>query len=172
MAENKKESFRFYRSNLASVVWNPKAGAPLAEFKRGEFITSEPWIAQKLIDLGYPRVPLDATTPPDILFQKGEILTGDIKLLGPNASEQAALNKERSQAALKKHQEEQEEVKQEEVKQEEVKQEEQEVEIKSPKDYVAKKKARQVATKFQSEEDDKKKKSVRRRTITKKTTKE
>ena len=164
MAENKKESFRFYRSNLASVVWNPKAGAPLAEFKRGEFITSEPWIAQKLIDLGYPRVPLDATIPPDILFQKGEILTGDIKLLGPNASEQAALNKERSQAALKKHQEE--------VKQEEVKQEEQEAEIKSPKDYVAKKKARQVATKFQSEEDDKKKKSVRRRTITKKTTKE
>lgn len=95
------EKFRFYRSNLATIVWNKETDRPLAVFEKGQFLTTNPEVAQKLIDLGYPRIPLKATEPPDILFQKGEILKGDVKLSPSMMDETAALNKEKAESALK-----------------------------------------------------------------------
>lgn len=105
MARTKNQDlYRFYRSNLASVVWDKRADAPLAEFIQGEFITDSPHVAQTLLDMGYPRVSLDATEPPNILYEKGEVIDGDVRVLSPGINEQVTLNKEKlaaQQAALK-----------------------------------------------------------------------
>jgi len=94
--------YRFYRSNLATIVWGKKENKAIAEFVEGQFYTEDPKLAERLIALGYPRISLDATEPPDILFKKGEILTGDVKQLPPGITEEAILNKERLAAAQQK----------------------------------------------------------------------
>lgn len=94
---------RFYRSNLPTVVWDPKAGRPLAEFVGGQFLTKEEDVAEIILSKGYPEVELDAVHPPDIMFGKGVILEGDVRILPPGVTEQAALNKERAQAQVAKN---------------------------------------------------------------------
>jgi hypothetical protein len=113
MARNNQNTWRFYRSNLETIVWDPENDRPLVEFIQGEFITSDPRIAEKLLELGYPRVPLEAVDPPDVIFEKGHSLEGDVRVLPENVGEVAALNREKAQAAIEK----------------------QKAEIKSPADY-------------------------------------
>lgn len=97
--------FRFYRSNLASVVWDPDKDKALCEFIKGQYYTEDPVVADKLRNLGYPEVPLDANTPPDILYAKGKSLADGehAQALPPGLTEEAALQKEQlaaQQAAL------------------------------------------------------------------------
>ena len=94
---------RFYRANLPSVVWDAKKGKALAEFAKGEFITSDERTASILIEKGYPEVDMDALDPPDFEVQRGKSLDGvDIKIMPPKYSEEAALNKQKAATALEK----------------------------------------------------------------------
>ena len=61
-----KERFRFYKSKLPAVVWNPVTGKKLADFNKGHFITDDIKVAQTLLDKGYPQIPVDAEAPPNI----------------------------------------------------------------------------------------------------------
>jgi len=97
MAKTKK--WRFYRSNLETIVWDPRASRPLADFSEGHFITEREDVRDRLRELGYPEVALDAEVPPDIMFGKGIILEGDVKIMPGAVNEAAALNKEMAQAA-------------------------------------------------------------------------
>lgn len=122
MARNKIQ-FRFYRSNLESVIWDAENDCPLAKFVNGEFITTDAGIAKKLEALGYPRVGINDAEPPDILYKKGDTITEDIKIL-PNAlGETAALNREKRNAEIER----------------------QKKEVKSPADYKKKIKRRSKA---------------------------
>lgn len=60
--------YRFYKSNLPAVIWNPEKNRPLAEFQKGVFETKKKKVAQKLLELGYPQVSPLATEPPDIVL--------------------------------------------------------------------------------------------------------
>lgn len=60
-----KQKFRFYRSNLPTIVWGNNK--PMADFTEGHFTTDDKEIALKLLDKGYPQIPLDSTEPPSIL---------------------------------------------------------------------------------------------------------
>lgn len=94
---------RFYRANLPSVVWDAKKGKALAEFVKGEFITSDERTASILIEKGYPEVDMDALDPPDFEVQRGKSLDGvDIKVMPPKYGEEAALNKQKAAIALGK----------------------------------------------------------------------
>lgn len=124
MARNNQNIWRFYRSNLETIVWDPERNKPLAHFVQGEFITNDPRVAEKLLELGYPRVPLEATNPPDVFFEKGHSLEGDVKVLPESVGEVAALNREKAQAAIEK----------------------QKAEIKSPADYQKTKIKRRKST--------------------------
>ena len=66
---NKKQEFRFYKSNLAKVVWDPDNDKPLADFEGGTFTTSDKRIAMILFEKGYPQIPVDATEPPNVLVR-------------------------------------------------------------------------------------------------------
>ncbi len=71
---------RFYRAMLATIVWNPKTDAPLAEFVNGQFVTDDEAIINVLIGMGYPEVALDAKYPPEIIPQPVPINTPDVNL--------------------------------------------------------------------------------------------
>lgn len=58
--------YRFYKSNLPAVIWDPAKNQSLAEFKHGVFETDSKRIAQHLHDLGYPQVNPEATQPPAV----------------------------------------------------------------------------------------------------------
>ena len=69
------------RQELASVVWNPRANAQLADFLTGnQFQTDDPYVIQKLRELGYPTVedyeaqqagePLQPPVAPHVLVPK------------------------------------------------------------------------------------------------------
>ncbi|MDA3788081.1 MAG: hypothetical protein PF503_06265 [Desulfobacula sp.] len=62
-----KKIFRFYKSNLPAIVWDPKAGKPLADCSKGHFTTEDINVAGILLDKGYPQIPIDADSPPDII---------------------------------------------------------------------------------------------------------
>jgi hypothetical protein len=98
------EVFRFYRSNLPTVVWDPEKGKALAEFIGGQFFTEDKRVAGVLQKKGYPMVPLDATEPPDILFEKGRsLLVGEhAKILPPGITEEVALANEQNVATQAK----------------------------------------------------------------------
>jgi hypothetical protein len=102
MTQSQQKLFRFYRSNLATVVWNPEKDKPLATFVKGQFYTKDPVVAQKLTEMGYPQVSLDANTPPDILFEKGEILEGNVPIMPKGMNEEAVLAKQKQEAEQEK----------------------------------------------------------------------
>jgi len=64
-----KKRFRFYKSKLPAVVWSRKTGKKMADFNQGHFTTDDIEIAQILLDKGYPQIPVDAVTPPDVVVQ-------------------------------------------------------------------------------------------------------
>ena len=66
---SEKQEFRFYKSNLPKIVWDPDNQKPLANFEGGSFTTADLRVAQILLDKGYPQIPIDATEPPDILVR-------------------------------------------------------------------------------------------------------
>ena len=61
-----KTAWRFYRSNLSTIVWDPAKDGVMADFRLGHFTTNDPVVAGKLRKLGYVEIPLDATEPPDV----------------------------------------------------------------------------------------------------------
>jgi len=77
----KEKQWRFYRSNLETIVWNPKTNSPLADFSEGHFTTDDPEVADKLRELGYVEIALDATEPPpDVMVKKPTILPDDFSV--------------------------------------------------------------------------------------------
>ena len=87
MAKNKiakkQKKWRFYRSNLSTIVWDPQKDKPLADFSAGYFTTADPVVAEKLSNLGYYEIPLDSTEPPlDIIINKpATIIHGDVPVM-------------------------------------------------------------------------------------------
>lgn len=58
--------WRFFKSGLPAIIWDPQNDKPLAEFKDGSFITEDEQTAKILKQKGYPEVGLRAQEPPDI----------------------------------------------------------------------------------------------------------
>lgn len=96
MTETEQETsinkqWRFYRSNLATKVWDAVNNRLMADFSEGTFITDDPEVAKRLISDGYPQVALDAETPPDILVsQPTMVIDGDVPIVGKGVSEKLA----------------------------------------------------------------------------------
>ena len=83
-----KSKWRFYRSNLSTVVWNPDKEDVLADFRQGHFTTDDPKVAAKLKSLGYPEISLDADSPPDIIVNQPTMeIRGDIPIVRPMEDE-------------------------------------------------------------------------------------
>lgn len=84
MAKTKQKAWRFYRSNLSTIVWDGKAECPLADFSPGHFTTDNPKVARKLKEIGYPEIPIDATEPPAeiIVRQPAQTIDGDVPVIG------------------------------------------------------------------------------------------
>lgn len=75
------KQWRFYRSNLETIVWNPKTNSPLADFSEGHYTTDDPEVADELRELGYVEIALDATEPPpDVMVKKPTILPDDFSV--------------------------------------------------------------------------------------------
>jgi len=74
---------RFYRSNLSTIVWDKVNNQPLADFSAGHFTTDNPKTARKLIELGYPEIPLDAAEPPSniLIQQPATTIDGDVPIM-------------------------------------------------------------------------------------------
>lgn len=64
-----KQEFRFYKSNLPKIVWDPKHNKVMADFEGGSFMTSELRVAKILLEKGYHQIPVDAVEPPDVLVR-------------------------------------------------------------------------------------------------------
>lgn len=77
------EKHRFYRSSMPSIVWDPANDRPLADFTSGHFTTDDPVVVEKLRQMGYVEIPLDAIEPPpDIVVRPPkEIIEGDIPVM-------------------------------------------------------------------------------------------
>jgi len=80
---SEQKAWRFYRSNLSTIVWDPKSEQPMADFSAGHFTTDDPKVARKLIDIGYPEIPIDATEPPSniIVSQPTRAIDGDVPVI-------------------------------------------------------------------------------------------
>lgn len=68
-ADSGKQEYRFYRSQLPTIVWDGPNDCVLADFSLGHFTTDNINIARKLLDSGYVQIPLDATEPPPVLVR-------------------------------------------------------------------------------------------------------
>ena len=64
-----KQQYRFYRSNLPAIVWDPDKDRPLADFSKGHFTTDDLNVAKTLLDKGYVQIPLDQNKPPKVLVR-------------------------------------------------------------------------------------------------------
>lgn len=81
---------KFYRGKLATIVWDPTAGKPLAEFKGGHFTTEDERTAKILLGKGYIEVALKDEKPP-ILPEEPVKDIGNIKVLSGGMSEKVEL---------------------------------------------------------------------------------
>ena len=86
---NGVEKWRFYRSNLSTIVWDPAGDCALADFTEGHFTTDNPKVAKTLAALGYVQIPLDAVKPPEhiIVRQPTVELLGDVPVMSPALGE-------------------------------------------------------------------------------------
>jgi len=74
-----KQRYRFYKSNLPKIVWDPNRDRKLADFDGGSFTTDDIKVAQFLLKKGYPQIPVDATEPPNVLVRiPGKSLVTDM----------------------------------------------------------------------------------------------
>ena len=77
-----KQLWRFYRSNLSTIVWDATKGKALADFSEGHFTTDNESTAKLLKEKGYIQIPLDATEPPDIVIsQPTQTIEGDVPVI-------------------------------------------------------------------------------------------
>jgi hypothetical protein len=58
---------KFFRSGLASVIWDKERNKVLARFEEGQFVTSDARTIKLLKEAGYPTVPLNAKAPNRVL---------------------------------------------------------------------------------------------------------
>lgn len=96
-ADGGKQKYRFYRSQLPSIVWDGQNNCVLADFSKGHFTTDNLEVAEILLDKGYVQIPLNATQPPAVLVRipgrslkntnenKGEL--DDVQTGAPNLNE-------------------------------------------------------------------------------------
>lgn len=98
-----KKAWRFYRSSLSTIVWDPEKDAPLADFTEGHFTTEDPKVAAKLKALGYMEIPLDAEEPPPgiIIREVAPTINGDIPVVPNIAAADPAAVEARMNAKLK-----------------------------------------------------------------------
>lgn len=89
MAKTEQQSkWRFYRSSMPTIVWDPANERALADFSKGHFTTDDPKVAEKLKAMGYLEIPLDATEPPDIIIRPpAHVIEGDVPVIRGTASE-------------------------------------------------------------------------------------
>lgn len=94
--ENKtkeKKAWRFYRSNLSTIVWDKDSETALANFSEGHFTTNNKKVAQVLKAKGYPQIGLNDTSPPNIIInQPVRVLKdgADIPMMGNGINENIA----------------------------------------------------------------------------------
>ena len=81
---------KFYRGRLATIVWDPAAEKSLAEFKDGQFVTTDDKVAEKLLALGYKEVGLSDLKPP-VLPEEPIQDIGNVKVLSGGMSEKVEL---------------------------------------------------------------------------------
>lgn len=100
MGTTQQKVFRFYRSNLETIVWDKDNDRPLAEFVNGQFYTKDAKIAATLTAMGYVEIPLDLQEPPDVFFQKGKSLgEGEhAQIIPKGMTEEVALQQEQVKA--------------------------------------------------------------------------
>lgn len=86
---------KFYRSQLATIVWDSENNCILADFKRGYFITSDKRTIRILKKLNYPEVEIESESPPKglIVRQPSVELKGDVPIFSSNLSEKLAEKK-------------------------------------------------------------------------------
>lgn len=67
-----KTAWRFYRSQLSTIVWDARPGMekPLADFSKGHFTTEDKAVANILRKIGYVEIPLNMTEPPAIVVMQ------------------------------------------------------------------------------------------------------
>ena len=86
MTENKR--WRFYRSNLSTKMWDKEKNRLLADVSDGTFTTDDPRVANMLKREGYPEIPLDADTPPDIIVnQPTVVIEGNVPVMSHSIGE-------------------------------------------------------------------------------------
>lgn len=74
---------KFYRSQLATIVWDSQNDKILADFKKGYFVTEDNRTARILSELGYPEVEIDSQIPPEIIVKQPSLeIIGDAPLTG------------------------------------------------------------------------------------------
>lgn len=92
MNEVKAPAWKFFRSEMATIVWDKDNNCELAIFENGVFQTEDKRTAEILRAKGYIEIPLDADAPPEtIKVMPAPIRSGSIPLM-PAAA--AALNRE------------------------------------------------------------------------------
>lgn len=88
-----KKRWRFFKSGLPGIVWDPKKNKAMANFMisepKGTFITDDPKVAKILREKGYPEIPVNAKEPPAIAvidpgrsLEEGE----NVPVMSPNAN--------------------------------------------------------------------------------------
>ena len=60
------KKYKFFRSELPTVVWDGKLNKAIARFVDGQFVTTDLTVARKLEQMGYPLIPVSTKTPPNI----------------------------------------------------------------------------------------------------------
>lgn len=104
MPKSQQKLFRFFRSNLPTIVWDPDKNRAIVEFVEAQYYTEDEKIAQMLIDKGYPQIPLDLEEPPDVWFKRGRSLADgeNVPVMAKNITEDVAADKERRDAEQKR----------------------------------------------------------------------
>lgn len=64
---------KFFRSKLATIVWDSANDCILADFKKGYFTTSDKQKIKILKELGYPEVEIESEAPPEGLEVREKI---------------------------------------------------------------------------------------------------
>lgn len=65
---------KFFRSKLATIVWDSANNCILADFKMGYFTTSDKRKIKILKELGYPEVEIESEAPPEGLSVEEKIV--------------------------------------------------------------------------------------------------
>lgn len=86
---NSRKQWRFFRSQLETIVWDPVGDCVLADFSQGHFTTDDQRKAKYLREKGYPEIPLDATEPPpNVLVTKPtHAIDGDVPVVSANITD-------------------------------------------------------------------------------------